>query len=220
MGRGLEARDISLIRRDAGGVERTVLHGISTTFPAGAVSLIAGPVGSGKSTLLHVLCTLLRPSSGQVFAKGEPISRYTASHRDRWRRQAGIALQSPRFLTELSALENVIVPLVPVTPSIKNASDRAMVELERLEVGHLAHRRASELSGGERARVALARALVNDPGFVFADEPSSHQHSAAAELVLTRLASEAERGATVVVVSHDAAVRSSGLIDRVFELGP
>jgi ABC-type lipoprotein export system ATPase subunit len=206
---GILCRSLSLQQR---------LEDVSATFAAGAISLVSGPIGAGKTTLLHVMSGLLRPTSGEVVVDGEAVSRYVGVHRDRWRRQVGIAFQAPRFLDQLGVVENVMVPLVPVAGSLREARRRAAVELERLELGALAERDLASLSGGERQRVGFARAMVGQPRFLFADEPTAHQDAAGVSLILRRLGELRDAGAVVVVASHDARVGKAAAIDHAWLL--
>lgn len=215
---GLVCRDVRLVRRTTQGDSCVVLDGITAEFPAGSLSLITGSIGAGKTTFLHILCTILRPSAGVVEADGAPVSRFTSVHRDRWRRQAGLALQAAHFFEELTALENVMLPLVPRALSLSQARARAFAELERFGVQALARRSMGGLSGGERQRITLARALVGRPRYLFADEPTAHQDTAGSALILDRLAAARADGVTVVVVSHDARVRDANVSDRVWQL--
>jgi putative ABC transport system ATP-binding protein len=214
----LATRELRLVRRSAKGEERAILDGITAAFPAGAVSLIEGGVGSGKSTLLHTLATLLRPSAGEVVADGEPVSRWSPAHRERWRRQVGVAFQTPHLFEELSVLENVMAPLIPRGGGLARARERAEGALERLGMAPLALRRPGGLSGGERQRVILARAEVAEPRFLLADEPSAHQDADGLERVLEVLAQARARGAVVLVVAHDARVAEASLIDHRWTL--
>lgn len=216
--RGLSCRELTLRRPRPGGGERVILDAIEADFAAGELSLVTGAIGSGKTTLLHLLAALLRPTAGEVLADGEAVSRYAAAHRDRWRRQVGLAFQSPAFLDELPVLENVMVPLLPAARSLTAARERAAQELERFGVASLADRQLAGLSGGERQRVTLARALCAEPRFVLVDEPTAHQDEQGAALILGRLRALAGEGATVVCVSHDARLRDGDAVDRRWEL--
>ncbi len=212
--RGIACRDLHLVRRTPEGREHEILAGASAHFDAGAIALITGAIGAGKTTLLHILSTILRPSSGEVLADGEAVSRYDAAHKDLWRRNAGLAFQSPHFLDELSVIENVMIPLVPVAPSLAEARARALAELERFDITHLAERQLAGLSGGERQRITLSRALVGKPRFLFVDEPTAHQDARGAATIETRLLEARAGGATVIVVSHDPRLGRDGFADR------
>ncbi len=179
-----------------------VLRGVNAVFPSGAIGLVTGENGSGKTTLLHLLAGLLRPTEGEVEADGQPVSRWTASHRDRWRRRVGIGFQHLRLIGDLTALENVMLPSLPRERSLKPLRERAMAALDKLECADLAFRSAEGLSGGERQRIALARALAHHPRYLIVDEAFSHQDGKGAALIKTALVGMAERGATVVASAH------------------
>jgi len=214
---GLGCRGVGLVRRTAAG-ERPVLREIEVHFRAGECSLVAGPTGSGKSTLLQLLGTLLRPSSGDVIADGQAVSRWTAGHRDRWRRQLGLIFQRPELWPELTALENVLLPEVPGDTPLAQLQQPARDRLTAVGAGDLALRPAGELSLGERQRVAVARALIRQPRFVLADEPTAHQDDDGTALILAALAQAAAGGAVVVLASHDPRVTGSGWPDRCWQL--
>ncbi len=195
-----------------------VLDSIDLSFVAGAIALLSGPTGAGKSTLLHLLGGLLRPTEGEILADGEPVSRWTAEHRDRWRRRVGILFQGAELLEDLTAGENVLMPLVP-RPGPLIAKEGAVRRI-LTSLGDASHagRPVMELSGGERQRIALARALVAEPAVLLLDEPTAHQDDARATEILKIIASAKTRGALVVVASHDPRVTGSGFADTIHQL--
>jgi ABC-type lipoprotein export system ATPase subunit len=214
----LECDGVCVTRLDSEGDARQLLDDASATFAGGGVTLVRGPVGAGKSTLIHVLGGLLRPTAGTVSADGEPVSRWVAAHRDRWRRRVGIALQAPHLIADRSALENVTLPLVPRGESRAAIERAGRARLAALGLEAAADRPVRELSGGERQRVALARALVSEPDFVLADEPTAHQDDQGAEIALDALARAAERGAVVVIASHDRRLADADLTTAIHRL--
>ena len=205
---GLECKAIMVLRRDHLGEGRAVLDGLDASFGPGTVTVIEGATGAGKSTLLHVLGGLLRPDQGEVLADGVAVSRFTAGHRDLWRRGVGLVFQNPHLLSGLTVLENVMLPLVPRGQTVARLREQALAALERTASAHLAGRDPNDLSGGERQRVSLARALVTAPRFLLADEPAAHQDRAGMDNVMNQLAATARTGAVVVVVSHDPRLAS------------
>ena len=215
----LVCEDISLLRRGWDGSQRAVLKGVSATFHAGQLTIISGLTGAGKSTLLHILAGLLRPSQGQILADDAPVSRWNTAHRDRWRQKLGIVLQHPRLLNELTALENVLLPIIPRMKSIAGLRQRGYEALERLEISHLAGQTGFALSGGEQQRVAIARAIVSRPEILIADEPTAHQDQDGVATIVRCLA-EAKRPDTITVIAaHDPRLRRpAGFADRQFEL--
>ena len=212
---GLVCRDLIVERRRGGQLSR-VLDAVSAHFEPGTATWVSGVTGAGKTTLLHVLGGLLRPTAGEVVADGEPVSRWVAAHRDRWRREVGFALQSPVLFEDLTALENAVLPLVPRARSLEQLRERGHRVLERLALGSLAGEPVSALSGGERHRVHLARALVGEPRYLLADEPTAHQDDASTALVIDALLAERDRGAVVVVCAHDP--RLAGRLDTPLRL--
>ena len=198
--------------------DRRVLDGVDAVFSPAEVTLIAGPTGSGKSTLLHLLGGLLRPTEGTVFAGDDPISRWTAGHRDRWRRDVGISLQDPHLLPGLSALENVILPLVPRGRPLAELRRWGQEVLEVVDAGRLAGSGSGALSGGERQRVGLARALVGRPGYLLVDEPTAHQDPGGVAVVVDALEAARARGAVVVASAHDPRLLEAGLPGSLLRL--
>ena len=204
MSRGIECRNINAGYRQSDGSERLVLKDIEAWFPAGRITLINGVIGAGKSTLLHILAGLQRPTAGEVIVNGKAISRWMGAHRDLWRRQVGIVFQLHHLMNDLTVLENVILPLIPSGASLSESRGRAVETLQALELDHLTESSVNALSGGERQKVAVARAMVNRPAFILADEPTAHQDAKNAEQVVRIFESALDWGAAVVIASHDS----------------
>jgi lipoprotein-releasing system ATP-binding protein len=184
----------------------------------GEIVAIVGASGAGKSTLLHILGALDRPTSGEVVLDGDAISRL--SDRDlaeRRGRRVGFVFQFHHLLPEFSALENVMLPKM-VTGTPKREAERAAgAVLEEVGLGDRLHHRPGELSGGEQQRVAVARALANEPAVVLADEPSGNLDRENGRKLQDLLWSLREaRRQTFVVATHDASIAARA--DRVFEL--
>jgi len=203
-GRGFVCRAVEVHRTGSARRSTRVLTEVQACFCAGEATLVVGPTGSGKSTLIYVLAGLLRPTAGEVLAGGQPISRWTSAHRDRWRRRAGICFQRPELWPDLTGLENVMVPLLPRGDSVAALRARAGTALERSGVPELAGHMAREMSSGEQQRVAFARAIVTAPRYLLVDEPTAHQDDDGVSVIVKALSEEAARGATVVVTSHDS----------------
>jgi len=201
--KGLICRDVCLVRNTAEPKDQVVLDGIDAEFPAGALRVISGPIGAGKSSLVHVLAGLLRPSSGEVFADGEPVSRWISAHRDRWRRKVGIVFQQPHLMSRIYALENIMLPLIPQGWHIHEVRPRALNALERLGGLELAGRPVASLSGGEQQIVGVARAVACRPQFFLADEPTAHQDTRSLERLLRLFEELTADQATVVITTHD-----------------
>ncbi len=211
--KNLRCHEVTLVRTDAGRGRRTILDAVSCTFEAGAVGLLTGATGSGKSSLIHLLAGLLRPTSGEVYAGKDAVSRWVAGHRDRWRRDVGVALQAANLVSELSVLENVMLPLIPKLSRLQDARSQAEAALAAFDVDSLSGAAVGALSGGQRQRVGLARAIGGTPKYLLVDEPTAHQDAAGAEVVITQLKAARARGAVVVVSAHDPRLIEAALAD-------
>jgi putative ABC transport system ATP-binding protein len=184
------------------------LRGASLEIRQGEIVAIMGPSGSGKSTLLHCLAGIFKPDSGEVWYDGQRLDQLDETKRTELRRTAfGFVFQFGQLVPELSAADNVALPLLLNRVGRKEAYEKAVSWLKRLGLDGLESRRTGELSGGEAQRVALARALVTHPGVLFADEPTGSLDSLSGEKVMDLLVDGArEEGTTVVLVTHDARV--------------
>ena len=181
---------------------RTLLHDLDLTFAAGRMTALSGPSGSGKTTLLSIAGGLLRPTTGEATYAGAPMWRGTGDPRP----EVSFVLQVYGLVPILSARENVSVALRARGVDPDEADDRAAHALARFHIADLGDRQVEELSGGQMQRVALARGLCVDAGVLLADEPTSELDEGNRGLVLAELRREADRGAVVVVATHDPAV--------------
>ncbi|WP_328555517.1 MULTISPECIES: ABC transporter ATP-binding protein [unclassified Streptomyces] len=184
------------------------LRGASLELAAGEVLAVTGASGSGKSTLLHCLAGIVRPDSGTVEYAGERLDLLPEKRLSELRRtDFGVVFQFGQLIPELTAADNVALPLMLAGTSRAAARERAGEWLERFGVRGQEALRPGEMSGGQAQRVALARALVTAPKAVFADEPTGALDSLAGEQVMTALIHTArETGAAVVLITHDAQV--------------
>lgn len=180
------------------------LRGAAVCIEAGEVVAITGPSGSGKSTLLHCLAGLAVPDAGRVRFDGEPLPTRTDA-RTLWRRRnVGVVLQFGQLVPELTARENVALPLLFERVDRHTAGDRATAWLDRLGVRELVDSRPRDMSGGQAQRVAIARALVAAPRVVLADEPTGALDTVSGEQALDALLEAvSETGAALVLVTHD-----------------
>ncbi len=189
-----------------------VLRGITLEVAAGESVFLCGASGAGKTTLLYTLAGLERPEAGEVFLEGTSLYKMSGERLSRLRNQRmGFVFQSYFLLPELTALENV---LVPAMIGGSDAKDRAVALLERVGLAERLEHLPSELSGGEQQRVAIARSLVNDPGTLFADEPTGNLDSNTGESIVELLLGVVrEDRRTLVVVTHDRKLAKRG--DRI-----
>ncbi len=184
----------------------TALADVSLEIRQGEYVAIMGPSGSGKSTLLNLLGTLDRPTSGELFFEGQPLSRL--KDLDGFRSQKiGFVFQSFYLLPTLTAVENVQIPMFETKVPAPKRAERAMELLEGVSMRHRAHHLPMQLSVGERQRVAIARALANDPPLLLADEPTGNLDSRSGNDVLDLFDQlHRERGMTLLVITHSQEV--------------
>ncbi|PZQ14394.1 MAG: ABC transporter ATP-binding protein [Ancylobacter novellus] len=183
-----------------------ILKDVSLEIGRGEAVGLVGPSGSGKSTLLMVLAGLERPDSGSATVLGENVAALDEDALARFRgRNIGVVFQAFHLIPTMTALENVAVPLE--LAGARDAFDRARAELSAVGLAERLHHRPAEMSGGEQQRVALARALANRPEILVADEPTGNLDETTGRQIADLLfAKTAERGATLVLVTHDPAL--------------
>ena len=204
------------IRKSFGSLE--VLKGIDLTIKRGEIVSIVGPSGAGKTTLLQIIGTLDRPDSGRVLFDGIDVSIYQERQLSAFRNShIGFVFQFHQLLPEFSAVENVMMPALIQGSSMNDARRRAMEMLDYLHLTDRATHKPAELSGGEKQRVAVARALVNHPQVILADEPSGSLDTHNKE-ELHRLFFDLrqELGQTFIIITHDEALAAS--TDRTIRL--
>jgi len=199
----VEARDVVLSFG-----ETPALRGADLVVAEGDLLAIMGPSGSGKSTLLHCLAGILVPASGEILFDGRRVDRLGETERSRLRRDRfGFVFQFGQLVPELSAQENVALPLLLNGVRRAAALAEARTWFGRLGLDGLEDRRSGELSGGQAQRIALARGLVARPRVLFADEPTGALDSLTGEHVMDLLVSSVrEHGITVVLVTHEPRV--------------
>ena len=199
--------------------EYWALKGIDLEIPPARVSVLKGPSGSGKTTLLTILGCLARPTEGRVRLNGEDISglpeRFLTEIR---RRTFGFIFQQFNLIRGLSAVENIILPGYPGGTPRAQLLARAEALLADLQLAHRRDAKVEWLSGGEQQRVAICRALINDPEILVADEPTANLDSKLSAEFLAILRRLAEAGRTVILTSHDPLVVESEVVDRVYSL--
>jgi putative ABC transport system ATP-binding protein len=199
----LEARDV---HHRFGSTD--ALRGANLGLDGGEILAVMGPSGSGKSTLLHCLAAIYRPDQGEVWYAGRRIDELDDSQRSKLRRtEFGFVFQFGQLVPELSAADNIALPLLLGRTRRSQAYQQAEAWLDRLGLGGLGARRTGELSGGQAQRVAIARALVAHPRVLFADEPTGALDSLTGEQVMEILVDLARaEGTSVLLVTHDARI--------------
>lgn len=182
-----------------------VLQGINLSVQAGEMTAIIGASGSGKTTLLQILGTLDSYTEGELFYRGEPLSKKSSKEMAQFRNESvGFIFQFHHLLPDFTALENVMMPALIAGKSRKEMTTAAGELLDQVELGHRLQHKVNELSGGEQQRAALARALIMSPSLLLADEPTGNLDSRAGELVFNLLHNLCrERKLCTVMVTHN-----------------
>ena len=200
----LELQGVRRVFRQAG-TELPVLNGIDLTLQRGEIVALVGPSGAGKSTLLHVAGLLERPDGGAVLIGGEDCGSLPDERRTLLRRShIGFVYQFHHLLPEFSALENVMLPQMIAGVARRRARGKAAELLERVGLGPRAGHRPARLSGGEQQRVAIVRALANDPGILLGDEPTGNLDHATGDGVMNTLLDLVRRtGLAALIATHN-----------------
>ena len=205
----VELRNVSKIYH-LGGEEIRALDDVSLDIEGGEFISIIGPSGSGKSTLMHVLGCLDSPTKGTIRLDGTMIENASPRELARIRnRKIGFVFQFFNLLPKLTVLQNVELPMIYSGASSRERRERAMHALKLVDLENRARHRPMQLSGGQQQRTAIARALVNDPKIVFADEPTGNLDSHTGEAILQLFYKLSEEGLTIALVTHDPEIAAT-----------
>lgn len=187
-----------------------VLRGIDLAVDKGEMIAIRGASGAGKSTLLHIIGCLDRPTSGAYLLDGKNIVQESSARLAQIRnRTFGFVMQHFALVEEDDVLQNVAIPLLFAHTPLSLVNARAMEQLDRLGIAHLARRRAATLSGGEKQRVAIARAMVNHPDVLLADEPTGALDKENSAMIMEIFQDLHAQGKTIIIVTHEEKVASA-----------
>ena len=195
----------------------TTITALDTTdvhFDTNKLTLIMGPSGSGKTTLLSILGCVIYPTEGQVFYKDKEVTKLKENALAELRlQQIGFVFQQFNLIEPLTALENVMQPLILQGISKSEARQRATQALDEVNMSDRLHNLPKKLSGGQKQRVAIARALVTDPAMILCDEPTASLAAKSAGVIMEELQALAKRGKAVIIVTHDLRLRK--FADRI-----
>ena len=214
----LKAENIHKSFKTVKKVSLDILKGISLEIEPEKITVIVGASGAGKSTLLHLLGALDRPDSGEVIYEDKNIFKLSDERLAKFRnRNIGFIFQFHHLLPEFTALENVAIPQLINGTSLKDASEKSKELLVSVGLIDRTEHKPAELSGGEQQRVAVARALANNPQIIFADEPTGNLDSANSEQIHKLIVELKEKyNKTFVIVTHNQNLVK--LADKVFEI--
>jgi putative ABC transport system ATP-binding protein len=200
--------------------EVRAVRGVSMSVSPGEALVLQGPSGSGKTSLLTIIGCMSRPTSGQVTVGGRRVSRLSEVALTSVRRSTfGFIFQHLHLIPDLSVEDNVMLPLIPTGQPNDVMKDRVDRVLAAMRLGRRRTAMAGRISGGEQQRTAVARALVNQPTIVIADEPTAHLDSALSAELLDILADLVAAGTTVIIATHDPRVIDHPVVDRRLLLG-
>jgi putative ABC transport system ATP-binding protein len=212
-------RDVRKVYEEGRPGQLTAVDGVSLTLPKGTVTVIRGPSGSGKTTLLTLVGAMARPTSGRISVEGTEITSLPERFLTEVRRSTfGFVFQHANLIPGVTALENVMLPAYPLGLPRPALERRARGLLAQLDLEHRAEARAEWLSGGEAQRAAIARALLNDPRVLVADEPTAQLDSKLSREFMEIVARLRATGMTVVIASHDPIVFDAPGIDHAFAM--
>ncbi len=195
-----------------------VLDSVSLNIPTGKIISIVGSSGSGKSTLLHLLGGLDKPDSGEVYWRDQNLAVMDSDSLAQFRnKNIGFVFQFHHLLPEFTALENVSMPALIAGMEIKEAHEKALILLKRFGVEDRSHHRPTQLSGGEQQRVSMARAVMNNPSLILADEPTGNLDDKNTELILDLLFELRNQYAvSVLLITHEKKIAHRS--DEILEI--
>ena len=199
--------------------EYSALNGIDLHIPANRVTVLTGPSGSGKTTLLSIVGCMARPTAGRVRLSGREITSLPERFLTDVRRKSfGFIFQQHNLIKGIDALENVMLPAYPLGERHGPLKQRAMELLEALDLAGKAASKTEWLSGGEAQRVAIVRALINNPSTIIADEPTAHLDTTLSYRFLEIVERFKHEGKTVLITSHDPLIYDAEVVDHVVKM--
>lgn len=199
--------------------EIKALNSVSIVIRKGEVAVLKGPSGSGKTSLLSLIGCMARPTEGKVSVQGKDVSKLPERFLTGIRRRTfGFVFQQYNLIRDISVIENVMLPLYPADMKLSVIRSRAEGILEKLGIIGKRDFKVQMLSGGEQQRTAIARALINEPEIILADEPTAHLDTELSEDLIGILQTLHREGRTIVVATHDPRIYETDLIDRRIEM--
>ena len=199
--------------------EFVAIDGVSLQIDLKKVTVLKGPSGSGKTTLLSILGCMARPTSGRIMLNDREITSLPERFLTEIRcRTFGFIFQQFNLIKGITAIENVMVPAYPSGEKYARLKERAMHLLETFDLARKATSKVEWLSGGEAQRVTIARALINSPSVVIADEPTAHLDTKLSRELMDIVSKFKDEGKTILIASHDPIVHDAAIVDRVVDM--
>jgi len=199
--------------------ELTALHGVSIEIEKDKVTVLKGPSGSGKTSLLSLIGCMSRPTAGRIFVDGKDVVKLPERFLTNIRRERfGFIFQQLHLIRNVSVLENILLPLYPLSMTASIMREKALAIMKKLGIEDKRSFKVKQLSGGEQQRVAIARAMVNDPEIIIADEPTAHLDTKLASEFMEILESLLNEGKTIVIATHDLFVHEHLLVHKTISM--
>jgi putative ABC transport system ATP-binding protein len=215
----IELQQISKIFNEGRPNEHVAVNHVDLVLEDRKVTVLKGPSGSGKTTLLSVLGCMARPTSGRIRLGDREVTSLPERFLTEIRRKTfGFIFQQYNLIHGISVLENVMLPAYPLGEGFSSLKRQAETLLELLNLHHKAHAKVEWLSGGEAQRTAIARALVNNPSVIIADEPTAHLDTKLSCEFMDLVGKFKAEGKTIIIASHDPLVHEAAVVDRVVEM--
>ena len=215
----IELKQITKVFNAGKANEFTALKDVDLKIQSEKITVLKGPSGSGKTTLLSIIGCMARPTSGRIMVNNQETTSLPEKFLAEIRRNTfGFVFQNYNLIKGLTVLENTMIPAYPIGPKHSDLRARAMELLKKFKIDAKAVQKTGQLSGGEQQRTAIARALINEPSIIIADEPTAHLDTALSKEFLEIIDELSKEGKTVLIASHDPLVFEAGSIDEVIEM--
>jgi putative ABC transport system ATP-binding protein len=199
--------------------EFAALKGVDLKIRPEKITVFKGPSGSGKTTLLSIVGCMARPTSGRIMVNKQATTSLPEKFLAEIRRSTfGFVFQNYNLIKGITVLENTMIPAYPMGPKHRDLKAKAMELLKKFKIDAKAAQKTGQLSGGEQQRTAIARALINEPSIIIADEPTAHLDTELSKEFLEIIDELSKEGKTVLIASHDPLVFEAGIIDDVVEM--
>jgi len=215
----IELKQITKVFNAGKANEFKALKDIDLKLQPEKITVFKGPSGSGKTTLLSIVGCMARPTSGRIMVNGQETTSLPEKFLAGIRRNTfGFVFQNYNLIKGLTVLENTMIPAYPIGQKRREVQAKAMELLKKFKIDAKAAQRTGQLSGGEQQRTAIARALINEPSIIIADEPTAHLDTELSKEFLEIIDELSNEGKTVLIASHDPLVFDAGIIDEVVEM--
>ena len=199
--------------------ELSALHNVSIEIDRNRITVLKGPSGSGKTSLLSLISCMSRPTAGRIFVEEKDVVKLPERFLTNIRRaKFGFIFQQLHLIRNVSVLENILLPLYPLSMKVSIMREKALAIMKKLGIEDKRNFKVKQLSGGEQQRVAIARAMVNDPEIIIADEPTAHLDTKLASEFMEILESLLNEGKTIVIATHDLFVHEHLLVHKTISM--